>query len=102
MTSRWLRTTAIGLMASVALAACSRSGGQVFSYETVRGWDARWSSTAGGYMNERNGVKHFPGISVEAAKFLAGDRLVVGIGIDTPSIDYGSGAPARVFAVFPR
>jgi kynurenine formamidase len=111
------------------------------------GWDSRWSSTHGEYMNEHNGVKHFPGISVEAAKFLANDRLVVGIGIDTPSIDYGmsehfeahqvslgrdlfhienvtgltklpatgytvvvapvkirggSGAPARVFAVFSR
>jgi len=53
------------------------------------GWDARWSSTHGEYMNEHGGVKHFPGISVEAARFLASDRLVVGIGIDTPSIDYG-------------
>lgn len=111
------------------------------------GWDSRWSSTHGEYMNEHDGVKHFPGVSVEAAKFLANDRLVVGIGIDTPSIDYGmsehfeahqvslgmnlfhienatgltklpgtgytvvvapmkikggSGAPTRVFAVFPR
>jgi kynurenine formamidase len=53
------------------------------------GWDQRWGSTHGEYMNEQNGVKHFPGISVDAAKFLAGDRLVAGIGIDTPSIDYG-------------
>lgn len=51
------------------------------------GWDARWPSPR--YMNARNGVKHFPGLSAEAAKFLAEIRDVAGIGIDTPSIDYG-------------
>jgi kynurenine formamidase len=40
-------------------------------------------------MNEKNGVKHFPGLSAEAAALLARDRRVAGIGIDTPSIDYG-------------
>jgi len=53
------------------------------------GWDARWSSTTGEYMNMRDGVRHFPGLSVEAASMLAKDRHVAGIGIDTPSIDYG-------------
>lgn len=52
------------------------------------GWDRRWKEP-GRYMNVRNGVKHFPGISVEAATFLARDRKVAGIGIDTPSVDYG-------------
>ena len=52
------------------------------------GWDRRWSD-AGRYMNVRDGVKHFPGVSVEAATFLAGGRKVTAIGIDTPSIDYG-------------
>jgi kynurenine formamidase/beta-lactamase class A len=52
------------------------------------GWDARWSDPAR-YRNERGGVKHFPGVSVEAASLLAKDRRVAGIGIDTPSIDYG-------------
>jgi len=52
------------------------------------GWDERWTDPAR-YMNVRNGVKHFPGISVEAARLLAGDRKVAGIGIDTASIDYG-------------
>lgn len=55
------------------------------------GWDRRWPDAAK-YMNVRNGVKHFPGISVEAATYLARDRHVVGIGIDTPSIDYGPSA----------
>jgi len=52
------------------------------------GWDRRWKEP-GRYMNVRNGVKHFPGISVEAATFLARDRKVAGIGIDSPSVDHG-------------
>jgi len=32
---------------------------------------------------------HFPGFSKEAAEFLSKERLIRGIGIDTPSIDYG-------------
>jgi squalene-hopene/tetraprenyl-beta-curcumene cyclase len=52
------------------------------------GWDARWKDRRA-YMNERNGVKHFPGIGTEAATYLARDRKVAGIGIDTPSVDYG-------------
>ena len=52
------------------------------------GWDSRWPDRAR-YMNEKNGVKHFPGLSVEADTYLARDRKVAAIGIDTPSIDYG-------------
>jgi kynurenine formamidase len=52
------------------------------------GWDKFWNDP-GRYMNERSGVKHFPGLSPEAVAYLAKDRHVVGIGIDTPSIDYG-------------
>jgi kynurenine formamidase len=40
-------------------------------------------------MNERQGVKHFPGLSAEASAFLARDRKVAGIAIDTPSVDHG-------------
>lgn len=52
------------------------------------GWDRRWPDRAR-YMNEREGVKHFPGLSAEAGAFLARDRKVAGIGIDTPSVDHG-------------
>jgi kynurenine formamidase len=55
------------------------------------GWDRRWPDRAR-YMNERDGVKHFPGLSVEAAAFLVRERKVAGIGIDTPSVDYGPSA----------
>jgi kynurenine formamidase len=52
------------------------------------GWDRFWPDRAR-YMNERSGVKHFPGLSPEAVAYLANVRGIVGIGIDTPSIDYG-------------
>jgi kynurenine formamidase len=52
------------------------------------GWDRYWPDRAR-YMGEKDGVKHFPGLSAEADEYLARDRKVAGIGIDTPSIDYG-------------
>lgn len=51
------------------------------------GWDARWPTAR--YMNMRDGVRHFPGITEEAALLLARDRRVAAIGIDSPSIDHG-------------
>ena len=32
---------------------------------------------------------HFPGLSAELARFLVTDRKVAGVGLDTPSLDYG-------------
>jgi kynurenine formamidase len=58
------------------------------------GWDQFWNDRAR-YMNEKNGVKHFPGLTPEASTYLARDRQVAAIGIDTPSIDYG---PSATFA----
>jgi kynurenine formamidase len=55
------------------------------------GWDVRWPDQKK-YLNERNGVKHFPGIHPDAAAYLARDRKVAGLGIDTPSVDYGPSA----------
>ena len=52
------------------------------------GWDRFWPDR-GTYMNEKGGVKHFPGLTPEAARYLAVDRRVAAIGIDTPSIDHG-------------
>jgi kynurenine formamidase len=52
------------------------------------GWDRFWPDRAR-YMNARAGVKHFPGLSVDAVTLLARERRVAGIGIDTPSIDHG-------------
>lgn len=59
------------------------------------GWDRNWRQPAR-YRNERGGAMHFPGLSPEAATFLAHERRVTGIGIDTPSVDYG---PSTTFDV---
>jgi kynurenine formamidase len=37
-------------------------------------------------------VKHFPGVHPDAAAYLAKDRKIAGLGIDTPSVDYGPSA----------
>lgn len=60
------------------------------------GWDSRWDS-AKDYRNaDAKGIMHFPGYSVDAAKFLVEARNVLGLGIDTLSVDYG---PSEDFAV---
>jgi kynurenine formamidase len=52
------------------------------------GWSSRWPDQARYRNMDANGVMHFPGFSVEAAKLLI-ERGAVGLGIDTLSIDYG-------------
>jgi kynurenine formamidase len=60
------------------------------------GWDSRWNS-ASDYRNaDSKGTMHFPGYSLDAAKFLVEARSVLGLGIDTLSIDYG---PSQDFTV---
>ncbi|HLT01083.1 MAG TPA: cyclase family protein [Geminicoccaceae bacterium] len=54
----------------------------------LSGWDAR----AGGpeFRNaDGDGVMHFPGFHVEAAQYLMSERDVVGIAVDTLSLDHG-------------
>jgi len=60
------------------------------------GWDSRWNSSQEYRNADGNGVLHFPGYSLEAAKFLVEGRKIVGLGIDTLSIDYG---PSKDFPV---
>jgi kynurenine formamidase len=60
------------------------------------GWESRWDS-AKDYRNaDTLGVMHFPGYSADAAKFLVEGRNVLGLGIDTLSVDYG---PSQDFPV---
>src|SRR5579862_875459 len=60
------------------------------------GWDSRWNS-ARNYRNpDASGVMHFPGYSLDAAKFLVDGRNALALGIDTLSIDYG---PSKDFPV---
>lgn len=56
---------------------------------TNTGWGSRWYSVKDYRNADAKGVMHFPGYSIEAAKFLVEGRKVNGIGIDTLSIDYG-------------
>jgi kynurenine formamidase len=60
------------------------------------GWNARWNSVEQYRNPDAKGVMHFPGYSLDAAKFLTEARNVVGLGIDTLSIDYG---PSKDFTV---
>ncbi len=53
------------------------------------GWSQRWSSPQSYRNADAKGVLHFPGYSLEAAKFLVEGRNAFGIGIDTLSVDYG-------------
>lgn len=60
------------------------------------GWGARWPSQKD-YMNQDSqGVLHFPGLSLEAARYLLDHAHPVGIGIDTASVDNG---PSKNFEV---
>ncbi len=53
------------------------------------GWASRWDHPTR-YLNaDEQGVLHFPGVSAEAAEYLAKYRDPAGVGIDTLSIDHG-------------
>lgn len=59
----------------------------------LTGWGKRWPDPIrylGSSTPSDPKTLHFPGFSKEAADFLVKERHVHGIGIDTPSIDYGS------------
>jgi kynurenine formamidase len=60
------------------------------------GWGSRWNSVRNYRNPDAKGGMHFPGISEDAARFLAEGRNVLGLGIDTANLDRGS---ARIFAV---
>jgi kynurenine formamidase len=60
------------------------------------GWSDRWNSMKDYRDAASDGVMHFPGFSLDAARFLVESRNVVGLGIDTLSVDYG---PAKDFPV---
>ena len=53
------------------------------------GWGPHWNSVKEFRNADAKGVMHFPGYSVDAAKFLTEARAVLGLGIDTLSVDYG-------------
>ncbi len=63
------------------------SGAVVIAYT---GWDERWNSQKAFRNVGSDGQMHFPGYSLEAAKFLVKTRDTAGLGIDTMSIDPGA------------
>jgi kynurenine formamidase len=58
----------------------------VFMYT---GWDQHWDDYDKYKNADAKKVLHFPGFSNGAAKLLAEERDIAGIGIDTLSVDYG-------------
>ncbi len=53
------------------------------------GWEDYWGSQAR-YRNEQSdGLTHYPGFALQTAEFLVKTRHVVGLGIDTMSVDKG-------------
>ena len=65
------------------------------------GWDSRWGSMKDYRNADAKGVMHFPGFAPETARLLVEERHVVGLGIDTLSIDYGPSPdyPAHQFVL---
>jgi kynurenine formamidase len=53
------------------------------------GWASRWPDVARYRNQDAKGIMHFPGFSVDAAKFLL-QRRISGLGCDTLSIDPGN------------
>ncbi len=65
----------------------------------LTGWGAHWKNREryfGSATPDAPATLHFPGFSEAAARFLVAERHISGIGIDTPSIDYG---PSQDFVV---
>jgi kynurenine formamidase len=54
------------------------------------GWDERWHRQESFRNQQSDGLTHYPGFSLAAAKFLVQSRNVVGLGIDTMSVDIGA------------
>jgi len=63
------------------------SGAVVMAYT---GWDQRWNSPTDFRNEQADRLPHYPGFSLEAARFLVKTREVVGLGIDTMSVDIGA------------
>lgn len=61
-------------------------GAAVFMYS---GWEAKIKDAKAFINMDGTNTMHFPGFSSEAATFLARERDVVGIGVDTISLDPG-------------
>lgn len=59
------------------------------------GWETRVHGTEDFLNPDAGGTLHFPGFSSEAANYLATERDIVGIGVDTISLDFGPSTDFR-------
>jgi len=64
------------------------------------GWATRYSNPAAFLNQDAGGTMHFPGFSPAAAEFLLTERSVVGIGVDTLSLDIGAATAFGVHATW--
>ena len=60
------------------------------------GWDRRIGDSEA-FLNADAKGMHFPGFSLEAAQFLTEERDIVGVGVDTLSLDVGISMPFTTF-----
>ncbi len=75
------------------IAAWEQANGQIPPGAVVlarTGWSSRWYSMEKYRNADAKGVMHFPGFSEPAVHFLVEARNIVGLGIDTLSVDPGS------------
>lgn len=63
------------------------------------GWDTKLTDPGAFIGLDEEGVKHFPGIGAEAARFLIGERSIWGVGIDAISFDPGPDEAYRTHQV---
>ena len=68
------------------------------------GWADRWNDRTAYLGTDLTGeaavaALHFPGISAGAAQWLVDNRRIIGVGIDTPSIDRGQSADFRAHVI---
>ena len=54
------------------------------------GWDQRVGDSQAFLNADARGAMHFPGFTAEAAQFLVEERDIVGVGVDTLSLDVGT------------
>ena len=64
------------------------------------GWDRRVGDSQQFLNTDADGAMHFPGFSVDAARLLTEDRDIVGVGVDTLSLDVGTSADFAAHLTF--